>query len=105
MTSYKDIVDEFFTRYEHPVIEPFIMGFSGIDPPLKCSTVIQNHEALDNLLGGEAYGHFHLTKEQLDWIIENMNEKFPPSITPHQVIYATADDPISDYLILGNDVR
>ena len=105
MSKYKELVDEFFTRYDHPVVEPFILGFSSIDPPLKCSGGTQNHEALDNLLGGDATGHLHLTKEQLDWIIEQMSEKYPPNITPNQVIYATADEPISDYLILGNDVR
>lgn len=105
MSIYKDLVDEFFSRYERPVIEPFIMGFSGIDPPLKQSGGILDHELLHNILGGDDRGHLHLTKEQLDWICEQMNEKFPPSITPDQIISATADEPINDYTILGTDVR
>lgn len=104
MSEYKELVDEFFTRYEYPVIEPFIMGFSGIDPPLK-QTDINNHEILDNLMGGNSDGHFHLTKEQLEWIIEQMNEKYPPDITPNQTINTTADVPISNYSIMGTDVR
>ena len=105
MSIYKDLVDEFFTRYERPVIEPFIMGFSGIDPPLKSSAGTADHEALNNLLGGDDSGHFHLTKEQLDWIIEQMSEKYPPNITPNQVITGTADVLINDYTILGDNVR
>lgn len=105
MSIYKDLVDQFFTRYEHPVIEPFIMGFSGIDPPLKQAEIIIDHELLDNLLGGDSNGHFHLTREQLDWIIEQMSEKYPPDITPNQVISAVADSPISNYEISGIDVR
>ena len=105
MSEYRELVEEFFTRYEHPVIEPFIMGFSGIDPPLKQSGGVSEHELLNNLMGGNSDGHFHITKEQLDWIIEQMNEKYPPDITPNQSIYGTADVPINDYSISGIDVR
>ena len=105
MSEYKELVDEFFTRYEYPVIEPFIMGFSGIDPPLKQSGGVNDHELLNNLMGGNSDGHFHLTKQQLDWIIEQMQEKYPPSINPNQTIYGTADVPIDNYSITGVDVR
>ena len=105
MSIYKDLVDEFCTRYEHPVIEPVIMGFSGIDPPLKQSGGVNDHEALNNILGGNSEGHLHLTKEQLDWIIEQMSEKYPPNITPNQVIPATAEVLINEYTILGDNVR
>ena len=105
MSIYKDLVDEFFSRYEHPVIEPFIMGFSGIDPPLKSNSGTSDHENLNHILGGDDNGHYHVTKEQLDWIIEQMSEKYPPSITPNQVILGTSDLPIIDYTIQGVDVR
>lgn len=105
MSKYKELVDEFFTRYEHPVIEPFILGFSGIDPPLKSSLGTLDHEALNNILGGDAFGHFHISKEQLDWISAQMNETYPPSINPNQSIYGTAEQPIDDYSISGTDVR
>ena len=105
MSVYRELIEEFFTRYEHPIIEPFIMGFSGIDPPLKQSPGVNDHELLMNLLGGDDHGHFHLTREQLDWIIEQMTEKYPPSITPNQVINTVADEAINDYQIQGIDVR
>ena len=105
MSIYKDLVDEFFTRYEHPVIEPFILGFSGIDPQKLSPLAVSEHELLNGLLGGDPNGHFHVSKEQLQWIIEQMNEKFPPSITPNQVILGTADEKINDYPIQGSDVR
>ena len=105
MSVYRQLVEEFFTRYEHPVIEPFIMGFSGIDPPLKQSGGVNEHELLNNLMGGNSEGHYHITKEQLDWIIEQMQEKYPPDITPNQSINGTADVPITDYSISGTDVR
>ena len=105
MSVYKDLVDQFFTRYEHPVIEQFILGFSGIDPQKKHSVAIIDHELLNSLLGGNSEGHFHLTREQLDWIIEHMNENYPPNINPNQSIFGTADVPIQNYEIKGIDVR
>ena len=101
----KDLVDEFFTRYEHPVIEQFILGFSGIDPQKIHSLGVIDHELLNSLLGGNSEGHFHLTRAQLEWIIEQMSENYPPSINPNQVIPATADCPISNYEISGINVR
>lgn len=104
MSIYKDFVDEFFSRYEHPVIEPFILGFSGIDPQKKFASII-DHELLNSLFGGNSDGHFHLTREQLDWIIEQMSEKYPPEITPNQAIQGVSDELIDDYSIQGSNVR
>lgn len=106
MSVYSDLVDEFFTRYDYPVIEPFIMGFSGIDPPLKQSVGFNDHELLNNIKGGDSdNGHYHLTLEQLNWIIEQMSEKYPPDISPNQVVHGIADVPLDDFEIQGTDVR
>lgn len=105
MSVYEDLVDEFFTRYELPVIEQFILGFSGIDPQKKNSVGVLDHELLTSLLGGNSVGHFHLTREQLDWIIEQMSESYPPTIAPNQSIFGTADVPINEYYIQGTDLR
>ena len=103
MSIYKDLVDEFFTRYDFPVVEPFIVGLSGIDPQKKAAVL--DHELLQSLLGGDSNGHFHITSEQLEWIIQQMNEKFPPEIEQGQSISGYPDEPIADYLILGKNIR
>ena len=105
MSEYRELIEEFFTRYEYPVIEPFIMGFSGIDPPLKQTPPVSDHERLLHLLGGEPNGHYHLTREQLDWLIEQMTEKYPPEITGNQVISGKSDTRIQDYEVQGTNVR
>lgn len=76
MSKYRELVEQFFLRYEEPVIEELIVGFSGIDPPLRVNVLSSsvNHEELSNLLGGDEDGHFHLTREQwegLKQLIEN----------------------------------
>lgn len=77
MTEYAKLVAEFFTRYQEPTIDDLIIGFSGIDPPLKVLASEINHEELDNLLGGEPEGHYHLTKEQWEKIIEILDGPDP----------------------------
>lgn len=52
-------------KYKDPVIEPVIIGFSGIDPDEKVTPEEIDHEALGGLLGGNLIGHYHLTNEQL----------------------------------------
>ena len=68
MSEYSELVKNFFLRYEKPEVDEYIVGFSGIDPPLKntASGVTLNHEDLDDLLGGSVEdGHYHLTQSQL----------------------------------------
>ncbi len=77
MTEYAKLVADFFTRYQEPTIDDLIIGFSGIDPPLKVLASEINHEELDNLLGGEPEGHYHLTKEQWEKIIEILDGPDP----------------------------
>ena len=33
-----------------------------------------DHEELENLLGGDEEGHYHLTKEQYEWLEAQMNK-------------------------------
>ena len=77
MSQYAQWVADFFTRYQEPTIDDLIIGFSGIDPPLKVLASEINHEELDNLLGGEPEGHYHLTKEQWEKIIEILDGPDP----------------------------
>ena len=74
MSRYEDLVDEFFTRYDEPEIDELIVGFSGIDPPLKMDNSILDHEKLDNLLGGNDDGHYHLTRDEWLQVIDLLNE-------------------------------
>ncbi len=70
MSEYSQLVDEFFTRYEEPVIEQLTVGFAGIDPPLRVLASEIDHEGLNHLLGGDETGHYHLTKDQWEKIIK-----------------------------------
>ena len=100
MSEYRKLVTEFFDRYEKPVVEKLIEGFSGIDPPLKSNAALLDHEQLDGLLGGDDTGHYHLTKEQVDWLndlIEQLNDEYIPP------------DPISEdgddiHILPGEDI-
>ena len=103
MSKYTALVEEFYTRYDKPVLD--VMGFSGIDPPLKHSAKDLDHEKLSGLLGGDKNGHYHLTKKELDALIELIGEKYPPDIYANQVINVTADEEMSEYEVQGQDVR
>ena len=70
MSEYSRLVDEFFTRYKDPFIAPLTIGFSDIDPPLKVLASEIDHEKLNNLLGGDENGHYHLTKEQWEEVLK-----------------------------------
>ena len=67
--NINELFDKFYERYEKPVIEELVMGFSGIDPPLKPGAGRKDHEGLDNLQGGDLTGHYHLTKEQIEKLL------------------------------------
>ena len=75
MGRYQDLADEFFTRYEEPELDELTVGFSGIDPPLKANAAETDHEKLDGLLGGDFEGHYHLTKELWEYLIEMLNTR------------------------------
>lgn len=70
MSRYRNLVDEFFTKYEKPEVEELTVGFSSIDPPKIVDFSWLNHETLENLLGGDENGHYHLTKELWDEITD-----------------------------------
>ena len=65
----------------------------------------EDHENLQNLLGGNSYGHYHLTKKQYDWLVEQMSEKYPPKIAENQEINVLASQEIIPYKVLGENVR
>ena len=73
MSRFRELVEEFIAKYEEPKIENLTVGFSDIDPPLKVNASELDHEKLNNLLGGNIEGHYHLTKDlwsQITYIIE-----------------------------------
>ena len=78
MTEYAKLVEEFFTRYQEPTVDEYIVGFSGIDPPLRVSASEINHEDMENVLGGEASGHYHLTREQWEKVTEILDNEPAP---------------------------
>ena len=105
MSEYRKLVADFLERYEKPVVEEYIQGFSGIDPQRKVNAGILDHEQLNGLLGGEADGHYHLSREQLEWLVEQMSEKYPPVILSGQVINVVASELMLPYEVQGEDVR
>ena len=67
MSVYSQLVDEFFIRYEKPILEDLVVGFSGIDPPLKVIAADIDHEELSGLLGGSTLdGHYQAIRRLLD---------------------------------------
>ena len=105
MSKYSKLVEEFFTRYERPEIEELIVGFSGIDPQKKTLTGIIDHEQLENLLGGDDNGHYHLTREQWEKLIELISEKYPPEILEGQTISVISNEEITPYEVQGINVK
>ena len=82
MSEYSRLVDEFFTRYEEPYIEKLTVGFAGIDPPLRVLASEIDHEGLNNLLGGDETGHYHLTKDQWEKVLELLDDNPTPTPPP-----------------------
>ena len=64
-----------------------------------------DHEQQINLLGGNTSGHYHLTKEQYEWLTSQMSEKYPPVILAGQVINVIQNKAITPYEIKGQNVR
>ena len=75
MGRYKELAEEFFTKYETPEVDELTVGFSAIDPPKKINPIDIDHEQLDGLLGGNWEGHYHLTKELWEYVIDLVSTK------------------------------
>ena len=65
MGKYAEYVSQFEEDYEQPVVEEYIVGFSGIDPDKKVKPETISHEKLDGLLGGDFAGRYHVTHDEL----------------------------------------
>lgn len=67
MGKYSELVKDFdyHAKYKDPVVDPLIVGFTGIDPDEKVNESEIEHEALSGLLGGDVAGHYHISYEQL----------------------------------------
>lgn len=100
----KKLFEEFYKRYKYPEVEELDIGFAGIDPPLKNNGSSINHEELNNLLGGDEKGHYHLTKEQIERLMDLFDKKYPPVIYNGQFIDAIPDEEISPYQVQGENV-
>ena len=97
--------EEFYKHYERAKVDPLTIGLTAIDPPEKHGAENVDHEELDNLLGGDVRGHYHLTKAQLDELIRLTGENYPPRITPSQIVIIDAGEEMTPYRILGENVR
>ena len=67
MGKYTDLVKDFdyHAKYKDPVVEPLIVGLTGIDPDEKTNESDLEHELLGGLLGGNTAGHYHITRDEL----------------------------------------
>lgn len=104
MGKYQQAVEKFLGKYEKPAIEEVTVGFSGIDPQRKYfgSSGTDDHELMNNLKGGNEDGHYHLTEDQLEWVIEQVNEAYKPVIGEDQEIIVLPDEEIDPYQIIVN---
>lgn len=106
MSRLEDLTEKFYERYSRPVIEPYILGFSGIDPPLKTSGAGSptDHERLYGLLGGNSAGHYHLTWDEYDQVMELLDD-YPPQIGGGQTITIIAGEEMPPYEIGGENLK
>ncbi len=106
MTDLLEQFEEFYKKYEKPIVEELTVGYSGIDPPInhKNSSDI-DHEKLRGLLGGDENGHYHLTEAQLERLKEIFKYRYPPLIGEGQIINTIAYEEITPYEIEGINVR
>ena len=96
MSRYQEAIEKLYGKYEKPVIEEVTVGFTGIDPQRKYAGT-DDHEILRSLLGGDDNGHYHLTLEELEWLREQMREKYPPLIADNQEITITDSEEMTAY--------
>ena len=101
MTEYEE---KFYEKYRIPVLDDYVQGFSGIDPALKTDSSGINHELIQNLLGGDETGHYHLTYEQIQKLNAYIPVKYPPEIDDNQVIHCFANEAVN-YTITGINLR
>ncbi len=101
----KERFEEFFKRYNTPEVEALTVGYSGVDPPLKPNSYWLDHECLDNLMGGDDEGHYHITKEQLEELQEIFDKDHRPRILPKQLIDVVPNDEMTPYEIKGLNTK
>ena len=93
----EELFEKFYEKYEKPQVDELTVGFSGIDPELKAGAGSQDHEKLNNLLGGDSTGHYHLTEAQIEKLKQKLGEKYPPRIGEGQVITINAEEEMPPY--------
>ena len=65
-----------------------------------------DHEALENLAGGDSSGHYHLTKEQYEWLMAQMDsKKYPPAIADNQSVDTVGSQIMKPYEIQGENIK
>ena len=93
---YSTWLDDHSNTYSTPYIPEKIVGFHGIDPDLVSSGGggggsgggIDDHEQLNNLLGGDASGHYHVNADEYN-VIQHL--ACPPGIPSHELIFLTTE--------------
>ena len=91
--GYKGYLDEFVFRDS--------AGSGTPKVPVKAYGLgaLSDHEELNNLLGGNDEGHYHLTRKQAEWIEERMNEELRPKIKPGQTIKIILGEELSGFQV------
>ena len=101
----REILENFYKKYQYPFVEELTVGYAGIDPPMKTDGTGLNHEDLDRLLGGNDNGHYHITKKQLEQLEELYGWLYFPKILPGQEINVTLDEDMNPYEVLGKNIK
>ena len=99
--------EDFREENESPTVGDVIVGFSGLDPQKKDKDDVgtEDHEKLSNLKGGDESGHYHLTREQYERLLELLEEgNVLPDIYPGQSIFLTVDEAMTPYEVRGVNV-
>ena len=103
--SVEQLFEEFYKRYEKPQVGELTVGFSAIDPELKPGAGRDDHERLNNLLGGDSTGHYHLTEGQIEKLKQKLGEKYPPRISAGQTITVYAGVAMTPYKVEAENGR
>ena len=108
--AYNTWTDDKGNTFSAPYIPDKIVGFHGIDPDLVgggsgggSSSGIDDHEQLQNLLGGDARGHYHVTDLQYEWLCMLLNDMhYAHHLSSQNGLEALIDARIAKYLTDNN---
>ena len=106
--AYTTWTDDKGNTFSAPYIPDKIVGFHGIDPDLVGGgsgggSGIDDHEQLQNLLGGDARGHYHVTDLQYEWLLTLLDDcNYSMQLATAAGLEALIDARIAKYLTDNN---